>query len=209
MTVLVLMRHGRTAFNAEGRLQGSLDVPLGDQGRADARDAARALVGAYGIPDRIVTSPLLRAADTAAELSAVTGVPARPDSRLTQRSYGAWEGLTWDEVRERWPEGYERRMRGLDPEIAGWGEAPDVAARVAAGLVEACEGARLVVAVSHGSAIMLGSLALLGLDVRSQVLGKLPHAHWNVLEGMHGRWSMVRYGHSAASSLAESLPEAD
>ncbi|WP_062517351.1 histidine phosphatase family protein [Demequina gelatinilytica] len=209
MTVLVLMRHGRTGFNAEGRLQGSLDVPLGDEGRADARAAAQALAREYGIPDRIVCSPLLRAADTAAELSAVTGVPAKPDARLTQRSYGAWEGLTWDEVRARWPEGYERRMRGLDPDIEGWGGAAEVAERVAEGLIAACEGARMAVVVSHGSAIMLGSLALLGLDVHSQVLGKLPHAHWNVLEGGPGRWSMVRYGHSAASSLAERLPEAD
>ncbi|WP_062464333.1 histidine phosphatase family protein [Demequina soli] len=209
MTVLVLVRHGRTGYNAEGRLQGSLDVPLGEEGRAQAREAARALHAAYGTPDRIVTSPLLRAADTAAAISAATGVPARPDARLTQRSYGEWEGLTWAEVRERWPEDHDRRHRGLDPAIEGWGKAADVAARVAEGLVEACDGARLVFAVSHGSAITLGSLALLGLDVHSTVLGKLPHAHWNALEGVHGRWTMARYGHSAATSLVDGSEFAD
>ncbi|WP_062521315.1 histidine phosphatase family protein [Demequina silvatica] len=209
MTVLVLMRHARTGYNAEGRLQGSLDVPLGEDGRRQAREAARALAAEYGTPDRIVTSPLLRAADTAAELSAVTGVPARPDARLTQRSYGVWEGLTTAEVRERWPHELDRRDCGLDPRIEGWGGAADVAARVSEGLAEACEGARLVVAVSHGSAIMLGSLALLGLDVHATVLGKLPHAHWNVLESTGRHWSVARYGHSAASSLADSSPDAD
>ncbi|SEI98655.1 histidine phosphatase family protein [Demequina mangrovi] len=209
MTVLVLLRHGRTGYNAEGRLQGSLDVPFGAEGREQARAAAAALHAEYGVPDRIVTSPLRRAADTAAEISAVTGVPARPDARLTQRSYGAWEGLTWDEVRQGWPEDYDRRLRGQDPRIAGWGTAAEVSARVAEGLAEACEGARLVFAVSHGSSIMLGSLALLGLDVESTVLGKLEHGRWNVLESSPGHWSLAHYGHGPASSLAESLPEAD
>ncbi|WP_062299777.1 histidine phosphatase family protein [Demequina maris] len=209
MTVLVLMRHGRTGYNAEGRLQGSLDVPLGEEGRLQAREAAAVLHATYGAPDRIVCSPLLRAADTAAELSAVTGVPARPDARLTQRSYGEWEGLTLEEVRERWPREYDRRHQGLDPRIEGWGKAADVSARVAEGLAEACEGARLVVAVSHGSAIMLGSLGLLGLDVHSTVLGKLPHAHWNVLESSAGRWSVARYGLSIASSLVDESADAD
>lgn len=194
MTVLVLLRHGRTSYNAEGRLQGSLDVPLGEEGRAQARAAASSLVDAYGTPDRIVCSPLLRAADTAAELSVVTGVPALADPRLAQRSYGEWEGLTWDEIRVRWPRDYERRHRGLDPRVEGWGMAADVGARVSAGLAEACDGASLVVAVSHGSAIMLGALALLGLDVHSTPLGKLPHAHWNVLVSSLGHWSLARYG---------------
>lgn len=194
MTVLVLLRHARTAYNAEGRLQGSLDVPLGADGRDQARAAATGLVAHYGTPDRIVCSPLRRAADTAAELAALTGVPAEDDARLTQRSYGEWEGLTWDEVRLRWPRDYERRHRGLDPAIDGWGTAADVSARVAAGLTDACAGADLVVAVSHGSAIMLGSLALLGFDVHSTVLGKLPHARWNVMESSPGHWSLARYG---------------
>lgn len=194
MTVLVLLRHGRTAYNAEGRLQGSLDVPLGAPGREQAAAAARALFEEYGTPDRIVTSPLARAADTAAELSAVTGVPALADARLAQRAYGEWEGLTWDEIKMRWPLEYERRHRGLDPRIEGWGTAAEVSARVAEGLLEACSGAKLVVAVSHGSAIMLGSLALLGLDLHSTALGKLPHAHWNVLVSSPGHWSLARYG---------------
>lgn len=197
MTVLVLLRHGQTDYNAEGRLQGSLDVPLGATGRDQAAEAAAAIVTAHGVPDRIVTSPLSRARDTAAAVGALVPVPVTVDRRLTQRSYGEWEGLTWDEVRRRWPLDHERRMRGEDPRIEGWDGAAEVSARVAEGLLEACDGARLVVAVSHGSAIMLGSLALLGLDVHATTLGKLPHAHWNVLvSGEHG-WSLARYGLSA------------
>ncbi|WP_062378600.1 histidine phosphatase family protein [Demequina pelophila] len=197
MTVLIVLRHGRTEYNAEGRLQGSLDVPIGAQGLADARAAASALVEAYGTPDRIVTSPLQRAVATAQAVTDVAGVDAVADARLTQRSYGEWEGRTWDEVREGWPEDYERRRRGLDPRIEGWGTAADTAARVAEGLAEACEDASLVVAVSHGSSIMLGSLALLGLPLESTLLGKLEHASWNVLRATPGHWSLERYGMSA------------
>ncbi len=200
MTVLVLMRHGQTDYNAEGRLQGSLDVPLGDTGRLQAAAAARAVIAHHGTPDRIVTSPLSRARDTAAAVGALVPVPVTVERRLTQRSYGEWEGLTWDEVRLRWPHEYARRMRGEDPRIEGWDGAEEVSARVAAALHEACDGARLVVAVSHGSAIMAGALALLGLPPLATTLGKLPHAHWNVLvSGDHG-WSLARYGLSAATA---------
>ncbi|MDN4478378.1 histidine phosphatase family protein [Demequina sp. SYSU T00039] len=200
MTVLVLLRHGQTEYNAEGRLQGSLDVPLGEHGRNQAAAAARAIVDGYGVPDRIVTSPLSRARDTAAAVGALVPVPVTVDRRLRQRSYGEWEGLTWDEVKLRWPRDYERRLRGEDPQIAGWDVAAEVSARVSEALAEACDGARLVVVVSHGSAIMLGSLALLGLDAHATTLGKLPHAHWNVLATAHGGWSLARYGLSAAAA---------
>ncbi|WNM25408.1 histidine phosphatase family protein [Demequina capsici] len=194
MTTLILLRHGRTDFNVSGRLQGSLDVPLGAAGRDQARAAARHLRVSYGTPDLLLTSPLLRAWDTAREIGSAVGVEAIADARLTQRSYGVWEGLTWDEVRERWPEQYAARMRGADPAIDGWGRSEVVAQRVADCLAEACRGARLVTVVSHGSAIMLGALRLLGLPASSTVLGKLPHGHWNVMtRSATGAWSLERY----------------
>lgn len=197
MTVLVLLRHARTEYNTEGRLQGSLDVPLGAQGRDDAAAAAARLVEAYGVPDRIVCSPLSRARETAAAVGALVPVPVVVDPRLTQRSYGEWEGLTWEQVRAGWPDEHDRRQRGLDPRIAGWDGATAVAERVVRGLEEACAGADLVLAVSHGSALQLGALALLGLDLHSTALGKLPHAHWNVLVSSPGHWSLARVGLSA------------
>ncbi|MDN4472417.1 histidine phosphatase family protein [Demequina zhanjiangensis] len=194
MTTLILLRHGRTDYNADGRLQGSLDVPLGDEGRSQARAAARHLHASYGAPDALLSSPLLRAFDTARELGVVSGVEPLADERLTQRSYGAWEGRTWDEVRERWPEQYAVRMRGEDPDIEGWGRSGDVGARVADCLQEACRGRSLVTVVSHGSALMLGALTLLGLPPLSTSLGKLPHGHWNVMtRSSTGAWSMERY----------------
>ncbi len=195
MTTLILLRHGRTDYNVSGRLQGSLDVPLGEAGRIQARAAARHLRHAYGTPDALLSSPLLRALDTAREVGRAAGLEPVADARLTQRSYGAWEGLTWDDVRARWPEQYEARMRGEDPDIEGWGRSDAVGARVAACLEEACRGRRLVTVVSHGSALMLGALRLLGMPPLSTALGKLPHGHWNVLtRSSTGAWSLERYG---------------
>lgn len=194
MTTVILLRHAQTPYNAEGRLQGSLDIALDDAGLAEAQSVASALVARHGVPDLLLTSPLARASQTADAVARVAGVEAVPDARLTQRSYGEWEGLTWDDIRSRWPEEYERRMASLDPRIAGWDGSAAVGARVAAGLQEAVEGRELVVAVSHGSAIMLGTLALLGLDSYSRVLGHLTHGRWNVLRRRGTReWTLERY----------------
>ena len=194
MTTVVLLRHAVTPHNRAGRLQGSLDIELDEVGRAQADQVAQAVVARHGVPDLLLTSPLARASQTADAVARVADVGVVADARLTQRSYGEWEGLTWEEVRSRWPQEYERRMEGLDPRIAGWDGSAVVGARVAACLQEAVEGRELVVAVSHGSAIMLGTLALLGLDSYSRVLGHLTHGRWNVLRQRGaGEWTLERY----------------
>jgi len=204
LTTIILVRHGATAYNAEGRLQGSLDVPLGDAGRAQAAATAQALMSEYGAPDLLLTSPLSRARETADALASASGVELHADERLTQRSYGEWEGLTWDEIREGWPDEYARRHAGLDPRIAGWDSSATVAARVASCLDELSDYLGLVIAVSHGGAITAGTLALMGLDAYSTTLGKLEHGRWNVLRKRgNAAWSLERYaiGPSAVRSL--------
>ena len=200
MTRLVLVRHAPTGYNAEGRLQGSLDVPLGEDGLTRAAEVARTIVGHYGTGLTVVTSPLQRAAGTADAVASLAGTgPALVDVRFTQRPYGVWEGLTWDEVRERWPAEYESRNAGLDPAIPGWGESGGVAARVAEGLRDQAEraadaGVNTVVVVSHGSAIMLGVAQLLGLRLIPSRLGHLPHGAWNEMRWYGGdSWRLDRY----------------
>jgi len=194
MTSIVLVRHAPTEYNVADRLQGTLDIALGEAGVAQARAVADALVGQYGAPDLLLTSPLARAAQTAAAVGEAAGVEVVADARLTQRSYGAWEGLTWDEVRARWPQEYARRMEGLDPRIDGWDATAAVGARVAAALEEAAVGRELVIAVSHGSAILAGTLTLMGLDAYSGVLGHVGHGRWNVLRRRAaGEWTLERF----------------
>jgi probable phosphoglycerate mutase len=197
---LILVRHARTGHNAEGRLQGSLDVPLGEDGLAQSERVAQRLVGEFGTALAVATSPLLRSSQTADAVAATVGIgPAARDERFTQRPYGVWEGHTWDEVRELWPAEYAARREGLDPAIPGWGQSDDVADRVAAGLREwAAEAARTgvetTVIVSHGSAIMLGVSRLLSLPLTPSRLGHLPHGAWNEIQWNGGDdWRLERY----------------
>ena len=93
---VLLLRHGRTRWNAEHRFQGQADPPLDDVGRAQAYEVA-GLVAALR-PGVLVSSDATRAMQTAAPIGEVTGLQIKTDPRLRERSLGHWEGLTRDEV---------------------------------------------------------------------------------------------------------------
>jgi hypothetical protein len=96
-----LLRHGRTSWNAERRFQGQADPPLDDVGRAQAYEVAT-LVAALA-PNVLVSSDAMRAVQTAEPIAEITGLEVLVDARLRERSLGHWEGLTRDEVAQRWP----------------------------------------------------------------------------------------------------------
>ena len=105
MTRVLLIRHGQSEWNADGRWQGQADPPLTDLGRQQAWHAARSL----GVVDAIVASDLQRATDTALVLSNELGVgPLVLEPGLRERDAGEWSGLTRAEIERDWP-GY------LDP----------------------------------------------------------------------------------------------
>lgn len=184
---VVLWRHGRTAWNASTRLQGSADIPLDDVGRWQVGEAAEHLAQRHR-PDRIVSSDLGRAMATAQALADLSGVAVEPDPRLRERSFGDWEGCTAAEIAERWPEAYATWTSGGDPERPGAETRPVVADRVVAAITEhsaAMDGGTLVI-VSHGAAITLGVVALLGLDAATwRGIGGLHNAHWTLLRSSH------------------------
>jgi ribonuclease H / adenosylcobalamin/alpha-ribazole phosphatase len=101
-TVTVLLRHGQTAMSVQKRYAGRSDVPLTQAGVQQAVAAAKRLASA-GL-EVIVTSPLQRAVATAAEVAAVTAAPVVTDEGFRETDFGAWEGLTFAEVRQRWPD---------------------------------------------------------------------------------------------------------
>ena len=101
MTELVLIRHGETAWNAERRLQGYLDIALNQVGVQQARLLAAALQG--DPPDVIVCSDLQRARATAAPLAQVAAVEVIVDTSLRERCFGAFEGLRYDEINDHFP----------------------------------------------------------------------------------------------------------
>ena len=108
---LIFLRHGETAYNAENRLQGQLDIPLNARGREQARALGRTLDARVGseidrleAADAFIASPLERARETMEIVRDAMGLPPRPyrlDAALKELTFGAWEGLTWPEVEAR------------------------------------------------------------------------------------------------------------
>lgn len=182
MTRLVLWRHGQTDYNAQQRIQGQVDIPLNEDGLAQARAAAPGLAELG--PSRIVSSPLTRAGQTAEVLADLARVPVSVDDGLIERSFGVWEGLTRTEMKDGWPEQYRAWRLGRDPEGLGVETRAAVARRVGQALRAAAPAGsqETVVVVAHGAALTLGTTDLLGLDASTWLgLRGLDNCHHAVL----------------------------
>ncbi len=114
VTRLCLVRHGETAWNAEGRVQGQTDVPLSEVGHAQARAAASVL--AKERFTSIYSSDLVRARQTAQPAAERLALAVTLDARLRERHYGMFETLTYAEVKERHPEEFAR-FKVRDPDF--------------------------------------------------------------------------------------------
>ncbi|HKY17111.1 MAG TPA: histidine phosphatase family protein [Microthrixaceae bacterium] len=148
MIRLLLVRHGQSEWNADGRWQGQADPPLTELGRTQARHAAAAL----GAVDAIVSSPLDRAAETAAIISAELGIgPVLTEDDLQERHAGEFAGLTRDEIEVAYP-GY--LADGRRP--PGWEDDDALLERVsgAIGRIAATIGDGDVLVVTHGGVVM-------------------------------------------------------
>jgi broad specificity phosphatase PhoE len=118
---LIFVRHGETAYNAENRLQGQLDIPLNPRGREQARAVGgtlRSLVGSeidqLEADQAFFASPLERARDTMEIARDAMGLPPsnyQLDPVLKEISFGAWEGLTWREIEARDPKRVSARRK--------------------------------------------------------------------------------------------------
>jgi broad specificity phosphatase PhoE len=118
---LIFVRHGETAYNAESRLQGQLDIPLNPRGREQARAVGgtlRSLVGSeidqLEADQAFFASPLERARDTMEIARDAMGLPPsryQLDPVLKEISFGAWEGLTWREIEARDPKRVSARRK--------------------------------------------------------------------------------------------------
>ena len=117
--VIYYIRHGETAWNAEGRLQGTLDIPLNELGRKQAAHAGKVLAGLFARDGRdrhdlaYVASPLGRATSTMDFVREVLGLPAHGyglDDRLREIGYGEWEGSTLAEMQAKDPAFFAKRL---------------------------------------------------------------------------------------------------
>jgi len=147
--VTLLLRHGQTPMSVQKRYAGRSDVPLTDAGVAQAAAAAKRLESA-GI-DAIVASPLQRTVQTAEQVAEVTGLPVVTEDGFRETDFGDWEGLTFAEVRARWPS--EMTAWLADPQVAppGGESFAEVSERVTAALQRVLAGrtGQRILIVSH------------------------------------------------------------
>jgi broad specificity phosphatase PhoE len=203
---VVLWRHGRTAWNLEGRFQGTTDIALDEVGIAQAERAARDLATLQ--PDVVVSSPLGRALATAEVLAVLVGTKVLVDDDLRETFAGTWQGLTRAEINAIDPKTFASWIGGEDVRPGGGESRSEVAERVAAAVERHAAllrpGGTLVV-VTHGGATRAGIGKILDLPVDHWAsLGGLVNCAWSVLErmepGVGRRWRLTEHN-------ARSLPE--
>jgi broad specificity phosphatase PhoE len=172
---LVAVRHGRTAWNAEGRFQGHADPPLDDVGQATARVLAEQWAGP-GIA-LVACSDLTRAVQTAAPLAAACALQVTVDPRLREVDVGDWEGLRPPEIEARFPAQWEAWNAGADIRRGGGETRAEASHRVAAALLDlsaTIAPASTVVVVGHGMSLQ-GGLSHLAADGFAALDGPPPH----------------------------------
>jgi probable phosphoglycerate mutase len=156
-TRLVLVRHGETEYTARHLYSGIGDPALTQRGLAQAR-AVAARVAASGPLAAVLSSPLSRCADTA-QLIADTagGVPVRLDPDLAECDFGKWEGLTFAEVRERWPDEMQAWLASTSVAPPGGESFDEVAVRAARAVarIRSAHAGQRVAVVSHVSPIKI------------------------------------------------------
>lgn len=163
-TILTLIRHGETVANVDERWQGHTDGELSAHGHSQAQ----ALADWYGGLDALYSSPLQRARHTAQALAGRHGLAVDEHAGLIEMNMGAWEDLTTDQIRNGFPELWQRIFeRNEDLPRGGSGEAfAEVAARMQSALAELARrhvGARVGL-VTHAGAVQAYLVEVIGMD---------------------------------------------
>jgi 2,3-bisphosphoglycerate-dependent phosphoglycerate mutase/probable phosphoglycerate mutase len=199
LRMLVLLRHGQTDYNVAGRMQGHLDSVLTADGRAQAVAVAPDI--AKVAPDRLISSDLSRARDTAEQVSGACGLPVVLDERLRETHLGQWQGRTVTEIEQDYPGA-----------IAAWRSDPTWAPPGGESRVDVVRRSRPVVEeldevlvdapratavlVAHGGLIAGLVCGLLALPTSAwPSIGGLGNCRWAALARRddHPRWRLTGY----------------
>ena len=182
-TRIIAVRHGETAWNVDARIQGQLDVGLNDTGRWQARRVGEALAGEK--ITAVYSSDLGRAHQTAQSISEVTGVAVVPEEGLRERSFGIFEGKTFDEIHETWPDqahNWRKRIPEWEPPEGGESliQLRERVTRTLQALAARHPGEQIVV-VAHGGVLDAIYRVATGQEVNSPRTWELPNGAINRL----------------------------
>jgi broad specificity phosphatase PhoE len=162
-THVVIIRHGQSQGNAEGRFGGHTDTPLSPRGRKQAEATAKALASEKF--SAIYSSDLPRAIETASPLARLVAVPLETTDALRERSVGVMEGLTFEEAAEQHPEQYQALLRRDFEHVLVGGESYrqtlDRASRQLDEAIEQHKGGRIAL-FAHTGTICILILHLMG-----------------------------------------------
>jgi probable phosphoglycerate mutase len=204
-----MVRHGETAWNAEGRVQGQTDVPLSAVGESQARAVRAALAGERFAA--LYASDLSRVRQTAAPVAALLGLPVRLEPRLRERHYGKFETLTYAEARARLPQDYAR-FRARDPDYDfGSGESLrrfyERAVACVAGIAERHAGEAVLV-FTHGGVLEMVHRYAHGTGISAPRDFEIPNAALNWIEIGPGAWRVRSWAQVAHLERAlDDLPD--
>lgn len=194
-TRFCLVRHGETAWNAEGRVQGQIDISLNDLGRAQAKAAAARLATEQF--DALYSSDLSRTVETAQSAAALLGLEVERTAGLRERFFGAFQGLTHAEAQALYPADFAR-FAARDPDHRFPGEAESL--RVFSGRVEAAlgdlaerhrDGTLLV--VTHGGVLDIVHRLATGQPLQTPRNFTLFNAALNWIERRDGAWVLLSW----------------
>ena len=183
VTRIIAVRHGETAWNVDARIQGQLDVGLNETGRWQARRVGEALAGEE--ISAVYSSDLGRAHETAQSIAETTGIPVVSDEGLRERSFGMFEGKTFDEIHEAWPDhaqNWRKRIPEWEPPQGGE-SLLQLRARVTRTLEDLASRhpGELIVVVAHGGVLDTLYRLATGQEVNSPRTWQLPNGAINRL----------------------------
>ena len=201
----MLLRHGETDWNAEGRAQGHADVPLNQRGHDQAQ--AVAVVLADLEPVRLWSSDLARAMQTAEHVAAVTGLAIEPDARLREYDVGKRSGLTVDEFAAYFPQEHAAWVAHEEGHLVpGEETTAQVRARIVPALrdcLASLEPGETGVAVLHGACLKVGLMGLLAWPWElSRTLQGLENCAYSLLceDPRRGGLRLTSYNEKAVGS---------
>jgi probable phosphoglycerate mutase len=205
-TTILLIRHGETAWNAVRRLQGHIDIDLNPEGQRQAAAVARAL--ATEKLDAIISSDLKRALQTAEAIAAHHRVPLHVDPDLRERGYGAFEGLLYTEIAERYPEDFAawqaRHVESVMPhgerKAESFREFYERSIAALASWAEKHPG-RAIAVVAHGGVLECAYRAATGMSLDSPRDFQVKNASINRFTFEHGKLLLSHWGEVAHLAL--------